>query len=499
MKRLFLSRKKIKDIKTENISIFFKMVYLLIYLSIINIFILLIPNLIYAQSELPNWITNIELNKAWSISNSSSLVTIAILDSGINETDVCFKEKIIKKYNVIDNNSNVNDNCGHGTCVASICVGNYDEKRNIYGVCPKAKIIIIKVINATGECSPENLAEGISYAVKNNAKIINISLGTYIYSQILKDSIDYALSKGCIIVACAGNDRKGIIQYPACFPGVISVGSSDNNNNKAFFSNYGSDLEVLAPGMLIPGAYLNGTYKKGNGTSLSTPIISGICALVMEQFPLLTQQQIKKCIFMSCNDLNIGAYPYNKGRDIYSGYGIVNAFKALKYANILMSQKYLVTNEELYNDILSSNKWYKEAYLYFRKLKIKELNPDDNLTKDDCLYILKGYFPNLIENRMDTNQKKNSPYTNKKEFISRDELVSIIVKSLYENISNTVYSNLFIDFNDITNENKKFITFAFTTGIIKGTGFKIFNAKEKATYSELLQILYNIKLTCYAN
>lgn len=444
----------------------------------------------YAQ-----WINDISMPEIWNYMKDDGLpIVIAILDTGLNTEDYCFKNRVIHKYNIIEKNSNVSDTIGHGTWVTSICLGNHDDKRGIYGINPKANIMAIKITDDNGECNPEIMSEGIYYAVDNGAKIINISLGSQYYSRSLESAVNYANKNGCLIVSCSGNESKMELQYPARFSGVISVGAS-HNKDKAFFSNYGQGLNILAPGMFIRGANLDGGYVERMGTSASVPIVSGILSLILSKYPYISKQQLEKCIYYSASDIDKGAYNYNCGRDIYSGFGIINAHKALLAAKSL-------SNNSLDNIQVDKfdKKWYNEAVLFCivnRIIDKDEFIPSHYISKNK----LSKIFCNL-EKCINTNDFECNSNINIKliefseiEIINRISLLYILFKDLNIEVPETnIYSNIFNDFKEAPYRFQNILTYAFQKGYIEGVTKDSFNPNSTATYAELYQVIYNMYL-----
>ncbi|ACO44986.2 S8 family serine peptidase [Deinococcus deserti] len=167
---------------------------------------------------------------------------------------------------------------GHGTAVAGI----------ILQVAPNAKILPIRALRATGEGSSTDIAEAITYAVDQGAKIINVSAVADRDSDISK-AIDYASVKGAYVVMAAGNRGDHVVQYPASKAGLtnsmgimgISVGSIERTFKKSAYSNYGHQLEILAPGTEIVTAYPEGQIRAVTGTSFAVPVVSGVLALAL--------------------------------------------------------------------------------------------------------------------------------------------------------------------------------------------------------------------------
>ena len=229
------------------------------------------------------------------------------------------------------------DTYGHGTHVAGIAAAVVNNSVGVAGVSWCSKIMPVKVGDASGSIVASNVAAGIKYAVDNGADVMNLSLGGSIESKFEKDAVEYAVSRNVIIVASAGNDGRNSVSYPAAFNGVISVGASDINDERANFSNYGIKLDLLAPGEDIYSTYQkyswsdtdndwrpsSSYYKFLDGTSMSSPFVAGLCGLLISQNPTRTSSEIKRILESSCDDLDV------PGWDKYTGWGRINVYRAL--------------------------------------------------------------------------------------------------------------------------------------------------------------------------
>jgi subtilisin family serine protease len=159
----------------------------------------------------------------------------------------------------------------HGTMVAGI----------IAAMAPEAMIMPLRVFDEKGEADVFTIAKAVSYAVHNGASVINMSFGLHEHSFTLAEAIEYALEKGVIVVASAGNNATATPQYPAAYPGVIAVASTDMLDRKAEFSNYGPHVAVSAPGVNIISSYSADYYSIASGTSFSAPMVAGEAALLL--------------------------------------------------------------------------------------------------------------------------------------------------------------------------------------------------------------------------
>lgn len=172
---------------------------------------------------------------------------------------------------ILDGAKPIND-WGHGTMVAGL----------VHLVAPSAKIMPVKVFDANGGSSISLIVQGIHYAVDNGAQVINMSFSMTGSSAALRKAIDYASSRGVILVAAAGNEGQAITVYPAGYNNVIAVGATDNDNLRASFSNFGSMVDLAAPGAGVITTYPMGKYAAGWGTSFSSPLVAGAAALFVQ-------------------------------------------------------------------------------------------------------------------------------------------------------------------------------------------------------------------------
>lgn len=272
---------------------------------------------------------NIKANLAWDkVTHAQRAgVTIAVLDTGINANHEDLQASIVPGYNFIDNNNNPVDGHGHGTHVAGIAAAITNNGKGIAGVAGGAKIMPVKVMNDSGSGDYASIINGIKYAADHGAQVISMSLGGPGYSQAMQDAIDYAISRGASVVAASGNSNSAVA-FPGNCDGVITVGAVDSNNQRASFSNYGPEMDVVAPGVNIISSYKGNanSYTAMSGTSMATPFVAGVTALVRAANPSLTSAQVTQIIDQAATDLGTAGF------DNYYGYGLVDANKAVDLA-----------------------------------------------------------------------------------------------------------------------------------------------------------------------
>ena len=212
---------------------------------------------------------------------------------------------------------------GHGTPVAGIIAAQTNNAIGIAGIAPGVRVMALRAGTASGYLEEDDVAEAIIYAVQNGCKIINMSFGDVVFSNLLKEAVEYGYQHGLIFVASAGNSGNNILQYPASYDETISVGATDVDNNLASFSSFGSKLDLVAPGQDILSTSRNGEYGTYSGTSFSAPMVSGVLALLWSLYPQKSAKAVEADLLNGCKDLG------TLGWDQYYGQGITNAYGSL--------------------------------------------------------------------------------------------------------------------------------------------------------------------------
>jgi subtilisin family serine protease len=204
--------------------------------------------------------------------------------------------------------------------VTGIIAAMANNSLGIAGVASNVSIMPLKVLSTTGG-SWIDLDKAILRAAHSGARIITISLGGEYSrpSMALEAAINHAYQDGCLIVAAAGNDNNGEPFYPAACENVIAVTAIAQTSVKAAFSNYGEYVDFCAPGIDILTTSKEGDYVYGSGTSFAAPFVTGVIALTVSKYPLLTNEQIISTLRTEAEDLG------EPGWDQYYGWGLVNA------------------------------------------------------------------------------------------------------------------------------------------------------------------------------
>lgn len=335
-------------------------------------------NRVYKIHNLPNdslaalqWaISKISLEQAWKVSKGKDSVIVGVIDTGIDflhpdiknqlfynpgesGTDVLGRDKRTNGYDD-DGNGFIDDYMGwdftdrrgfpydstggdylnwdnypldenvysHGTAVAGIIGAETDNSIGIAGVAPGIKILNLRAFDPDGYGEEDDVAAAVVYAVKMGVKVINMSFGDNSFSYVLRDVIRYAYSKNTVLVASAGNSGSQNPHYPSGYSEVICVGNSTKDDFVASSSNYGSTLDLVAPGTGIYTLARNGKYAEFNGTSAAAPFVSAVAALLLSERNF-TNEEVKQIIKSTSDDIN------SDGWDIRSGAGRLNAGRAM--------------------------------------------------------------------------------------------------------------------------------------------------------------------------
>lgn len=269
------------------------------------------------QAETLPWgIDTVEADQVWS-AHTGAGINVAVLDTGIDMDHPDLAANIKGGINLVNTRKTFDDDNGHGTHVSgTIAAVNNDF--GVIGVAPEANLYGVKVLNQRGSGYTSDVIEGIEWAVNNNMDIISMSLSSAYYNAAFEVAINYAYNNGVIVVAAAGNESTSV-SYPAAYDNVIGVSAMDQNYDLAYFSNYGPQIDVTAPGVSITSTYYKGQYAIMSGTSMATPHVTGVIALMLESGTANTYEDVIARFKTGCVDLGI------TGKDIYFGYGLVDA------------------------------------------------------------------------------------------------------------------------------------------------------------------------------
>lgn len=260
---------------------------------------------------------------AWNASQGNGVV-IAILDSGIDPTHPDLKDRLVPGYNFVDGNTNTTDVRGHGTKVAGAAASALNNGTGVASVAGAARIMPVRVSNADGYVTWSAMAQGLTFAADKGAKIANMSFNGVAGSSSVLSAAKYFRDKGGLSFVSAGNDNRD--------PGyadtdlMIIVASTDKNDAKSSFSNFGKHVDLSAPGSSIYSTTMGGGYASVSGTSFAAPVTAGVAALVMAANPSLSPAQVEQILKSTARDLGAAGY------DVYFGHGRVDAGAAVTAA-----------------------------------------------------------------------------------------------------------------------------------------------------------------------
>ncbi len=299
----------------------------------------------------------IDMEQAWDVESGDPGVVVAILDTGVAYENYRRLWKryylapdlggtnFVAGYDFIEGDSHPNDDEGHGTHVTGTIAQTTNNSIGVAGVAFNCSIMPVKVLDSTGAGTSSSLADGILYAANNGAKVINMSLGfpPDIVPEdipVVTEAVQYAYSKGCVLVGSSGNEGVDTVSLPAGYPGVIAVGAVHSGDARADYSQYGPQLELVAPGGdeedrdgdgyidgVLQQSFGNNTRDWGywfyTGTSCAAPHVSGLAALLLSQNPALGNEEVRELMCGTAVDLGPA------GRDDEYGYGRIDAYAAL--------------------------------------------------------------------------------------------------------------------------------------------------------------------------
>jgi subtilisin family serine protease len=226
----------------------------------------------------------IDLPAAWDRTRGSSGVVVAVLDTGVDGDLPDLRDAVVPGYNAVSPLAPPADDNGHGTSVAGVVAARTNNGQGIAGICWTCSVLSIKVLGADGTGDTALVAAGIVHAADAGARVISMSLGGPADDQTLDAAVAFALSKGAIVVAAAGNNGASTPFYPAAIPGVVSVAATDTTDHLYSWSNFGSWVQVAAPGC-NPAPSAAGNYVMFCGTSSATPVVAGLLALLVSEQP----------------------------------------------------------------------------------------------------------------------------------------------------------------------------------------------------------------------
>lgn len=296
---------------------------------------------------------------AWDRTTGSANITVGVLDTGIDLDHPELAALLVPGQDMVDLGPNPTppagfrfegdfqgrdnvpqDEVGHGTHVAGTIACASNNNAGVAGVTWSCRLMPVKVltriVNLTnpndvrGVGSSADIAAGIRWAVDNGARVLNLSLSGPVETQVERDAVAYAISRGAVVVAAMGNNGGQIVRFPAAFPDVVAVGAIDQNDQRAPFSNTGPHIDVAAPGVGVLSTVWDNGFATFDGTSMASPHVAGVAALILSCNGNLTGPQVADIIRTTARPLQVN--PGDPVPNDTFGHGCVDALAAVNRA-----------------------------------------------------------------------------------------------------------------------------------------------------------------------
>jgi thermitase len=268
----------------------------------------------------------IEAPVAWNTTTGSSNVVVAVIDSGVTASHPDLAGKVLPGYDFINNDTDATDDNGHGTAVAGLIGAATNNGIGMAAVSWNSMILPVKALGADGNGSYSAISNAIIWAADRGARIINLSLGGTSASTTLQNAVNYAWNRNCVIIAAAGNSGNDVPQYPGACTNVVAVSATNSSDARASWSNFGTYVDIAAPGVNVLTLQGASSYSNWNGTSFSSPITAGVVALMASANAGLNNATLVNTLLANADDLGTVGY------DVNFGHGRVNARRAVQAA-----------------------------------------------------------------------------------------------------------------------------------------------------------------------
>jgi serine protease len=289
----------------------------------------------------------IHMKEAWDITQGQGAV-VAVLDTGIAYEDAGeFRTvpdlkgaRFVPGYDFVNKDEHPNDDHGHGTHVAGTIAQATNNGEGVAGIAFKAKLMPVKVLDANGSGSSADIADAIRWAADHGANVINMSLGGGGRSQVMESAVAYARKKGVVVVCAAGNGGRGTVEYPAAYPGAVAVSAVGPTGELASYSSWGKELDISAPGgdkrlrgrdedgvlqnTIVPGDPSKSQYAWFNGTSMATPHVAGVAALLFSA-GAKTPDEVERALFQGADHTKSGDWSDKFGHGRLDAKGALDA------------------------------------------------------------------------------------------------------------------------------------------------------------------------------
>lgn len=343
---------------------------------------------------------------AWNISKGENII-VAVVDQGIQLNHEDLAANIHSSSFNSETGTSPSQVFGdHGSHCAGIIGAVQNNNKGISGIAPKSKLMSVSNSLAGTPTSRMKRADGINWAWQNGAAVITNSWGSSIMYTVIDDAINNALTqgrngKGSVVLFATGNDY-GAVGYPAkSNPKILAVGANTRHGLRASFSNYGTELDVVAPGEDIYSTLANNNYGNMSGTSMATPYVAGVAALILAVNPALSEQEVRNIIESTARKIRNDQYSYSTstGRtngtwNTQMGYGMVDAFaavtKAKETVKLDLYMKNTMPDTGIEPDVVSGNMLYNSPDIWIRNADDGGLiaeNPEYDPIRPNYVYV----------------------------------------------------------------------------------------------------------------
>jgi thermitase len=271
---------------------------------------------------------DIDAPEAWDHTVGAGII-IGINDSGVDSDHEDLAGKILPGWDFVNNDADPEDDNGHGTRTTSVATASTNNGVGIAGVCWNCLILPAKVFDDQGNGNATRSANGYIWLTDHGARIINQSGGSPLPNQTLHNGVKYAYDAGVVMASGTGNKNSSFMNYPAAYPEVIATGGTDSLDRRAWFSNYGAQIDVVAPAVLILTAQRGGGYSNANGNSFAGPHVSGLTGLIETLYPSVGRDEARHLIRSGAEDEVGQQVEDTPGWDQYHGWGRINTERTL--------------------------------------------------------------------------------------------------------------------------------------------------------------------------